>query len=645
MRDARRDIIRAGALVIFAGSFLYRFLDLSFHNDHFEFLSAAAEIVEGAIPGVDFFDPNRPLQYYLSASGLWLFGHQLLAEAVLSVTLMSLGTALVFVAGVRLSRSVALGALAAVVTAATLPRLYSYPKILIPAVALLAVWRFIDKPSRSSLVAMCLATAMSFYFRFDHGLWVGIALVAAIVARDFGRWRQVATHAVVYAAGVTLLCAPFVLFLVAKGGAISSGPGTGRLSRLLQGEDVVSLRLPEVPDERPLVYVRPPGPLAIVRYVPGITADQQAAIERQYSLHFARFIDEGAARLYVLTDRSSATLKELKRNPSVADVTNVDDEGHVLRDPPWSVVRRWLRVPVIESPLLNKTNGAIWLYDALFFTPIVAAMLLIVRAVRRRTEEGEAPKVVAAIALSVLFNIFLIRNNLDSRLADVVVPAVLLWAWLLRGTWAALFRRPMRLGSLAQAAGWAIVMLSIWMAVDLYAGSVNQLTASEMFSTPLHAARRLKGAIVSLRRDPLEQYAPQGSTGLRALTRYVNRCTSPSDRVLVFGYHPEVFFYADRRIGGGNAAYHANLASAPQQQEFVVSRLRRESVPIVILPIYAVAEVEAVYPTLKKYVDSRYRLAMESGFGEERPFRVLVDNQKTASLTDSELGLPCFSVR
>ena len=25
--------------MIFAGSFLYRFLDLSFHNDHFEFLS------------------------------------------------------------------------------------------------------------------------------------------------------------------------------------------------------------------------------------------------------------------------------------------------------------------------------------------------------------------------------------------------------------------------------------------------------------------------------------------------------------------------------------------------------------------------------------------------------------------------------
>jgi hypothetical protein len=652
VRDARRNIIRAGALVIFAGSFLYRFLDLSFHNDHFEFVSLGAEIVDGAIPGVDFFDPTRPLQYYLSAAGLWLFGHQLLAEAVLSVTLMSLGTALVFVAGTRLSNSVTLSALAAVFTAATLPRLYSYPKILIPAVALLAVWRFIEKPSRLNLTVMCLATAMSFYFRFDHGLWVGMALFAAIVARDVGRWRQMAMHSAVYAGGVLLLCAPFVLLLFAMGGGVSSGPGTGRLTYLLKGEDVVSLQLPKVPAERPLVYFRPAGPQAIVRFTPGVSADQQTSVERQYSLRFARFIDEGAARMYVLTDRSPAVLQRLKAEPLVADVTNVDGQGHILRDPPWSVLRRWLHVPVVESPLLTKMNGAIWLYDALFFTPLVAAALLIVRAVRRRTyrvrlkadttREGEAAKVIATIALGVLFNIFLIRDNLDSRLADVIVPGALLWAWMLRGPWQGLFDRPIRIPALARATGCAMVMLSIWMSVDVYAGSINQLTATELFSTPLHAARRLKGAIVNLRRDPLEQFAPAGSPGLRAVTRYINRCTAPTDRLLVLGYQPEMFFYADRRIGGGNAVFHANSGSAPQQQEIIVERLKRERVPVVVLPVDQVGEIENVYPILKKYIDNRYRLAKEDGFGEGRPLRVLVDSQAVPTHVDTELGLPCF---
>ena len=646
--------------MIFAGSFLYRFLDLSFHNDHFEFISLGAEIADGAIPGIDFFDPTRPLQYYLSAAGLWLFGHQLLAEAVLSVTLMSLGTALVFLAGERLSTSVTLGVVAAIFTAAILPRLYSYPKVLIPAVALLAGWRFIDQQSRpslpvyrntltaflrSNLVAMCLATAMAFYFRFDHGVWVGAALFAAIVARDFGRWRQMARHSAVYVGGVALLCAPFVLFLFAMGGGVSSGPGTGRLTYLLKGEDVVSLQLPTVPDERPLVYFRPAGALATVRYASGVTTEQRESVERQYSLRFARFIDEGAARLYVLTDRSPGALMRLKGDPSVADVTNVDPQGHILRDPPWSVVRRWLHIPVMESPLLTKMNGAIWLYDALFFTPLIAAALLLVRAMRRRTSDGEAPKVIATIVLSVLFNIFLIRDNLDSRLADVIVPGALLWAWLLREPWAGLRRTPIRIPGLARAAGAAVVMLSIWMAVDVYAGSVNQLAASEMFSTPLHAARRLKGAIVNLQRDPLEQFAPAGSTGLRALTRYINRCTAPTDRLLVLGYHPEVFFFADRRVAGGNAVYHANQASTPEQQETVVARLNRESVPIVILPVYAVAELDSTYPILKRYLDSRYTLAKESGFGEDRPFRILVDRQHSPSLRDKELDLPCFSAK
>src|SRR5688572_32642528 len=170
-----RAIVWAISLVIVAGSFLIRFLELQFHNDHIEFISLAADIVHGAIPGIDFFDATRPLQYYLSAAGLWLFGHQLLAEALLCVALLSIGTALAFVAGYRLSGSLLLGMLAAIFTGAMLPRLYSYPKVIIPSVALLAYWRFVALPSWSTLAAVCRATALSSYVPFDHCLQVGAA--------------------------------------------------------------------------------------------------------------------------------------------------------------------------------------------------------------------------------------------------------------------------------------------------------------------------------------------------------------------------------------------------------------------------------------------------------------------------------------
>jgi hypothetical protein len=667
-----RAIVWAVSLVIFTGSFLIRFLELQFHNDHFEFISLAADIVHGAVPGIDFFDPTRPLQYYLSAAVLWLFGHQLLAEALLSVVLLSIGTALTFVAGRRLSGSLLLGIVAAIFTGAMLPRLYSYPKVIIPAVSLLVYWRFVDAPSWRRLAAVCLATAMSFYFRFDHGVWVGVAILAALAVQFAPRWRLLATHALAYSAGVALLCAPFVLFLIANGGGISSGPGTGRLTHLLRGDDVVSLGLPDVPSERPLVYFRPAGPLATVGWTEGITADQRAALEQRYGLRFAHVIDGGGARRYVLTDRSPAALKPLLADPAVAGVTNVDGEGRILREPAWSVLRRWLHIPVLESPLVHRGNAAIWLYDALFLTPFLAAALLAGRAVDRQRRSvpasaeasarprrsavreggrlqvdltaGEGPKVVAAIVLSLFFNVFLIRGNLDSRLPDVIVPAAILWAWILRGPWLAVVHRS-GTAPLARAAIAAVVMASIWVSVDVYAGSMNQLTATDLFSAPINAARRLKGAAAALRLDPLEQFAPAGSSGLRALTRYVNRCTAPDDRLLVLGFQPEMFFYADRRIAGGNVVFHANLGGAAAEQELIVQRLRRQRVPIAILPVDQVAEIEQAYPRVKQYLDERYTLANESGFGEDRPIRVLVDRHVAPSHIDDELDLPCFSPR
>jgi hypothetical protein len=242
-------------------------------------------------------------------------------------------------------------------------------------------------------------------------------------------------------------------------------------------------------------------------------------LEHRYALHFAHTRDDPQPRRYVLGGRSAGTLKRLLTDPSVGGVTNVDPEGRILREPIWSLLRRWLHVPVVESPMFTRQNAAVWLYDALFFTPFAAAALLVIHVARRRTEDGELAKVVATIVLSLLFNIFLIRGNLDSRLADVVVPAALLWSWMLRGPFVGLTNPS--IATISRAAAATAVMLTIWMSVDLYAGAMNQLTASDLFSTPLNAARRLKGAVVELRREPLDQFAPAGSTGLRALARMI----------------------------------------------------------------------------------------------------------------------------
>jgi hypothetical protein len=635
----RRSAIWIGALAVFAGSFLIRMLEFAFHNDHFEFLSLGTEIVNGAVPGVDFFDATRPLQQYLTAAGLWLFGHQLLFEAIFCVAALSIGAALVFALGLQLTGAVSLGLIGATFVVAMLPRLYSYPKIIVPALGLLVCWRYIDRPSPLRLAAVSIVTAIAFYLRFDYGALFGVAAATALLVRHWGAWRECALVALRFALVVVLLCAPYVLFQVAWG-ELTSGPGSGRLTHLLRGDDVVSLAVPELPEERPLVSFRPAGPLSTVRWRSEIDRRQWPALEVRYALRRVRMADDQAWQ-YVLTDPSPATLMRLMADPAVEGVTNIDPQGRVGREPPWTAVRRWLRIPVIESPLLKPEMAAIWLYDVLFLTPLAAAAVLLVRAARRRVAPGEAAKVIAVIAIGVLFNIFQIRGNLDSRLPDVIVPAALLWVWM-AGIAAAELWRGNAWRRISTGAALTVALLALWLVVDGYAGFVSHLEATELFSTPGKVARRLSGTIAGLRRDPLDQFAPPGSRGLPALTRYVNRCTSRDDFLVVIGYLPEVYFYADRRIGAGNVQYHANLGAAPEQQQVIVSRLRQQRVPIVILPVNEAREFEESYPTVKQYIDERYALAQESGFGEGRAFRVLVDRQATPTHTDEELGLPCF---
>jgi hypothetical protein len=616
---------------LFGGTFLFRILEPIFHNDHFEYFALAQEMLHGAVPGVDFLDPGRPLQYLLTAVGL-RFGHQLLAEAVIAITLLSVGSVLVFWLAAHITRSRVYGVFAAIVVVAALPRLYSYPKVLVPALGLVVWARYVTRHARGRLVAVSLVTALGFYFRFDYALWIGCATVAGIIAAHWHTRVRLRRSFAEYALAVTLLCGPYLLFQLAAGGMLMSGASTGRLIRILQGEDVVAFDRFRIPPGT-LVSVRPTGPLTNVRWRATLADAQRARLERQYGLHPIRPIDANAWQ-YVMTDVSPATLTRLMSEPSVDGLTNVDERGRVLRELPWTMLARWLHIPAIESPALSRDNAAIYLYGALFFTPFVAGAILLLRAVTRRSAPGELATLTAVTVLAALFNVFMIRGNIDSRLPDVIVPNVLLWVWL--GSMAVRTRR------VAIVAASGAVACSLLVAIDLYSGSLDHLAATDLLANPVRTARHLKYALVGLV-NPLDRFAPPGSTGLPALVRYVNRCTTPDDRLLVLGYQPEFFFFADRRIAGGNAAYIANLGAAPRQQEAIVTRLEQQRVPVAILAMNRLADIESTYPRVKRYVDGRYVIAMESGFGEGRVFRVMVDRHLAPDHIDAELGLACFA--
>src|SRR5215217_230350 len=93
-RPASEGPIWALAALIFVGSFLLRWLNPGWVNDHFRLLAQARQILSGELPFRDFPDPGVFLQIHTSAAFQLLFGYRLLGEALLCISLLSAGYAL-----------------------------------------------------------------------------------------------------------------------------------------------------------------------------------------------------------------------------------------------------------------------------------------------------------------------------------------------------------------------------------------------------------------------------------------------------------------------------------------------------------------------------------------------------------------------
>lgn len=181
-----------------------------FDNDHFIYLIRADALLAGEQPLRDFVDAELrgawpALSYALSAWAQRIGGRTLLPEAYLTVGLLALATAAVFVLALDLSRRWTIAATAAALTVATMPKLYNYPKVLALAFGVWAVRAAALSPSIVRLALAGVVTAAAVLFRHDLGIYVAAGMVAALVVRDVDRWREAARHVALYA-GATVSC-------------------------------------------------------------------------------------------------------------------------------------------------------------------------------------------------------------------------------------------------------------------------------------------------------------------------------------------------------------------------------------------------------------------------------------------------------
>jgi hypothetical protein len=211
-QPCRRTVwLTAAALGVLA--FGFRLVTLrGLSNDHYMHLAWAQQLLFGELPGRDFVDPGMPLMYTLSAIVQHLSPGPF-SEGVLTCVLLALAASATFLVVAELTASIAFGVAATLFEIAIEPRLYSYPKILVPAVALLLIQHYLRHPSRLRLAWLAAWTGIAVLFRHDLGVYAGAGVGAALLVAHATDWRQTGRVIAQYAVALVTLMSPYVLFV------------------------------------------------------------------------------------------------------------------------------------------------------------------------------------------------------------------------------------------------------------------------------------------------------------------------------------------------------------------------------------------------------------------------------------------------
>ena len=631
-------------LAVFAGTFLFRWLIVEFPNDHFQHLSRARQILLGDVPIRDFFDAGFFLQNYLSTAFQLAFGYNLFGEAILTISVVAFGTMLVFHLSARLSGSRWVAAGAALLTVIAYPRLYSYPKVFLYVSAIGLALLYTRRGSRLQVSLMAALTALAFLLRHDHGVYIAGMLVCFLGLREWGGaqlWRRLGLYA-----GVTAgLLLPFFVFVQMATGLVSYAVGSGSQANTIGSSLSSFLSSPapfEIDRSAPLWVVAPPiGPVR-VRWAAGADDALRRERERRFGLTAGVRL-EGRTWSYVLTDQQSGNVRTLVEDRMVADTAGIDRRTFQVLPERWgSWLTRRLFLLRLRGPfpgVFTPQNALAWFYWLTLLVPVVALGWIGAEWWSGRMARPDAAVIAAAAILCCVISHTLVRGEPGTRVVDVAAPTFVLAAWLARPRgdpgWSPVRTRLTRTGIVS------LMLITFW-SVWTVGGTGPRLARAGVLDGPPAVWEQLGVVNRRLHSRPIDDWAPPGSTGIRALARYVLECTAPSDRFLVTWYAPDVFYYAERGFAGGQAFLYGGWHESVAAQRLTIERMQRETVPIILGRREDQEDLRLGFPLMYDYIQTRYRLAAESTFGGERTFLVFVDAQLAPVAEHPDLGLPCY---
>ena len=280
-----------------------------------------------------------------------------------------------------------------------------------------------------------------------------------------------------------------------------------------------------------------------------------------------------------------------------------------------------------------------WMLAAAWLAPIAAIVIAGIPVIGRKEGAWTAVlRVVPLVALALVADAGLIRDRLDVRLPDAIVPPALLIAWLVGQAWKT---PPRPLGLALRIA--AVTALLVTMRYASVMGSVEeQLDRAGLYTGLDRIPERVTTLVREMERPWAGRLVPSAPAGeLRPFFDYAERCIPPDQRLLVAAFLPEVAVLAQRPFAGGQIWFMAGAMTSPADHALVMSRLARQRVPVAVFRRPNYDDLVHDFPELDAYIKSHFTEVARWSLGDDDAVYLMMDT-KQATGTDAKTGWLCF---
>jgi hypothetical protein len=639
IRDQRREFaLLVAVLVVAVLACAYRVLTfVEFSNDDFMHMAFAQQIAHGSLPVRDYVELGLPLMALVSAGAQLALGEGLLTELFVEATAYAVTAALCLFVAARVSGSMAVGIALSLVIVLCHPVSYGYPKLLTYAAGLAAVWAYCAAPSKPRLGLVAVVVAAAFLFRHDHGVILAPAVVIAIVARH-GWVRHSLAEAGRFAGTALLLVSPYLVWVqVHEGLWVYVADGVTFSQR--EAEKATWGGPPSFGFDtgKPLVEKLGHGPVVNVRWAGEVDAAAVGQGEARHRLTRLEPVGPGTWQ-YELSDWSPEALERLVRDPAVADTHHIDRGRFALQEVTAPEGLAWLATRLYgpADGMRLGANAVAAFYYLVWLLP-AAALLALVPAWRLCPEPVRVVVAMAAVA-QIALNLTMLRDPLENRIREVLVPASALAAFFAGRAWNARLPLPLRLAGRTMVVATLLCLIVGGATLGGAAQRIGRLGLGDGVEGLGRRAAAVRSGLAPPRHRTGDRLLPEYA----GMVDYIRTCTPEGTRLFVVAYAPEILVNSGRAFAGGHGALAQGSFIDDRNAGLMVDRLSREDVPLVVLDSQTRDEVTRQYPRVMEYVFRNYHDVARVPVGVDKFFDVLAENRRPVVRTVGDDRRPCF---